>query len=451
MEPRIQFAKRSDGVSIACATIGQGPPLVCPPGWVSHLEVQWEYEPWRAFYETLAGRHTVVLYDKHGTGLSDRNRTDFSLEADRRDLETVVDHLRLKCLALLGLSQSGPVAVAYAVKHSRRVTRLILYGTYAAGDTIAKDEVKAAILSLIRAHWGVGSKALADVFVPGADAITAQWLAKLQRQSATPEMAAQLLALLYQVNVADLLPRLRVPTLVIHRQRDRAMPFQLGRDLAALIPNARFVPLEGDIHVPWLGDADSVVRAIDEFLGEGEQAPAVRAAPSREPGGLVTILFTDVEGSTALTQRLGDAKAREVLREHERIVREALKAHGGAEVKALGDGFMASFSSATGALECAIAMQRAFAAHKEAADELIRVRVGLNAGEPIAEGEDLFGTAVNLAARIAAQAQGGQILVANVVRELAAGKGFLFADRGQTALRGFEDPVRLYEVHWREE
>jgi len=163
------------------------------------------------------------------------------------------------------------------------------------------------------------------------------------------------------------------------------------------------------------------------------------------------VLFTDVEGSTALTQRLGDSKARDVLRTHERIVREALRAHGGAEVKALGDGFMASFSSATGALECAIAMQRAFAAHNEAAGEPIRVRIGLNAGEPIAEGADLFGTAVNLAARIAARAAGGEILASDVVRQLVAGKGFLFADRGEVALRGFEDPVRLYELRWGEE
>jgi class 3 adenylate cyclase len=169
-------------------------------------------------------------------------------------------------------------------------------------------------------------------------------------------------------------------------------------------------------------------------------------------GAPVTILFTDVEGSTALTERLGDAKARAVLRNHERIVREALRAHGGAEVKAMGDGFMASFSSATRALECAIAMQRAFAAHGDENPQTpIRVRIGLNAGEPIAEDEDLFGTAVNMAARIAAQAEGGEILVANVVRELAAGKGFLFSDRGDVVLRWFEDPVRLYEVRWRED
>jgi len=166
--------------------------------------------------------------------------------------------------------------------------------------------------------------------------------------------------------------------------------------------------------------------------------------------GSKTNLSTDVEGSTALTDRLGDARARELLREHERMVREALKAHGGSEIKTMGDGFMASFSSAAKALECAIAMQRAFAKHNESAPEPILVRVGLNAGEPIAEEEDLHGTAVIEAARITAAAAGGEILVANVVRELAKGKGFLFGDRGEAALRGFDDPVRLFEVRWRE-
>ncbi len=170
----------------------------------------------------------------------------------------------------------------------------------------------------------------------------------------------------------------------------------------------------------------------------------------REPGAFRTVLFTDVEGSTALTDRLGDAKARELLREHERMVREALKAHGGSEVKTMGDGFMASFSSATKALECAIAMQRAFASHNESAEEPIMVRVGLNAGEPIAEDDDLFGTAVNLAARICANADAGQILAPMVVRELAAGKQFMFADRGETSLKGFDESVRLFEVRWRD-
>jgi class 3 adenylate cyclase len=190
-----------------------------------------------------------------------------------------------------------------------------------------------------------------------------------------------------------------------------------------------------------------MANAIEEFLSEGEEAAAGPA-----PSGLVTILFTDIEGSTTLTQRLGDAKAQDVLRTHNTIVRDSLKVHSGREIKHTGDGVMASFTSASKALECAITIQRAFAQHNESnPDSPIRVRIGLNAGEPIAEEEDLFGTAVQLAARICAHAEPGEILAPIVVRELAAGKGFLFSDRGETALRGFEDPVRLYEVQWREE
>ena len=193
-----------------------------------------------------------------------------------------------------------------------------------------------------------------------------------------------------------------------------------------------------------------LIPEVYRFLGLTEDARSAAQA-----AGPVTILFTDVEGSTALTERLGDAGAREVLRQHERIVREALKAHSGSEVKTMGDGFMASFGSASQAVECAVTIQKAFAqwnagvgAHGHAP---LQIRVGLNAGEPIAEGEDLYGTAVNLAARIAGEARGEEILVANVVRELAAGKGYLFLDRGDAALKGFEDPVRLYEVRWESE
>ncbi len=236
-----------------------------------------------------------------------------------------------------------------------------------------------------------------------------------------------------------------MPTLVLHRRRFPQVSVDVATDLASRIPNAQLVLLEGESGGFKLEDAQAVLDAINDFLGEGEGTTA-EAVPS----GLVTILFTDVEGSTALTQRLGDAKARDLLRQHERMVREALKAHGGSEVKTMGDGFMASFGSATKALECAIAMQRAFAEHNESAAEPIKVRVGMNAGEPIAEDDDLFGTAVNRAARITATAKGGEILVANVVRELAEGKDFLFADRGETNLKGFDESVRLYEVRWRD-
>jgi class 3 adenylate cyclase len=267
------------------------------------------------------------------------------------------------------------------------------------------------------------------------------------RECITPEAFRAAYGSILEFDATALLPQVRSPTLVLHRRQVAYPQVHIASGLASRIPNARLALLEGTSLAPYLGDMEAVASAIGEFLGEGEEAAAKAAPP--EAGAFRTILFTDVEGSTALTQRLGDAKAREVLRQHEGIVREALRAHGGSEVKTMGDGFMASFSSATRALECSIAIQRAFAAHSEAAEEPIRVRIGLNAGEPIAEEEDLFGTAVNMAARIAAKAEGGEILASDVMRQLVAGKGFLFADRGETALRGFEDPVWLYEVRWR--
>jgi class 3 adenylate cyclase len=259
---------------------------------------------------------------------------------------------------------------------------------------------------------------------------------------------------MFSVDVSGLLDRLTMPTLIMHARRDPLIRFEAGRELAAQLPQAKFVPFEGGTGPVWVHH-NVLIPEIHRFLGVGVAAPEAVSVPISGP---LTILFTDVEGSTALTERVGDAKAREVLRRHERIVREALQAHGGAEVKAMGDGFMASFASATRAVECAIAMQRAFAdwnagvgaglAPPEGA--AIRVRIGLNAGEPIAEEKDLFGTAVNMAARIAAAAEGGEILASDVVRQLVAGKGFLFSDRGEVELKGFEEPVRLYEVRWRE-
>ncbi|MGB6836175.1 MAG: adenylate/guanylate cyclase domain-containing protein, partial [Dehalococcoidia bacterium] len=240
----------------------------------------------------------------------------------------------------------------------------------------------------------------------------------------------------------------KAPTLVLHRRQLSWLSADIARGLASQIPDARLALLEGESGAIFLGDTRAVLTAISQFMGEGEEAAAVAEPPAA--GAFRTILFTDVEGSTALTQRVGDTRARDVLRTHERIVRDALRAHGGSEVKTMGDGIMASFPSATWALECAIAMQRAFAEHNESAEEAIRVRVGLNAGEPIAEEDDLFGTAVIVAARIAAKAEGGEVLASDVVRQLVAGKGFLFSDRGDAVLRGFEDPVRLYEVRWRE-
>ncbi|MDP2950508.1 MAG: adenylate/guanylate cyclase domain-containing protein [Chloroflexota bacterium] len=465
MEPRIQYAKTSDGVSIAFWTLGEGTPLIHMPLGFSHTQMEWQFPECRGWYERLAEKRKLVRYDGRGFGLSERDITEFRLDAQVLDLEAVVDRLGLERFALYGGFILGPVAIAYAARHPERVSRLLLWCSWARASDAYRSPQAQTIITLRDKDWEIYTETVAHTLMGWAAGEQARRYAALIRESCTPEMLQAAFSAINQIDVAALLSQVSAPTLVLDRREVAAgARVSVARSLASRIPDARLALLEGASGIPYLGDMESVLRAIDEFLGEGEEA-APAAAQASAAGAVHTILFTDVEGSTALTQRLGDAKARVVLRTHERIVREALKEHGGAEVKTMGDGFMASFPSATRALECAIAMQRAFAtwdagvgaglappegAASSAPTEAIRVRIGLNAGEPIREEEDLFGTAVNLAARIAAKAEGGEILASDVVRQLVAGKGFLFSDRGDVALRGFEDPVRLYEVRWQE-
>jgi class 3 adenylate cyclase/pimeloyl-ACP methyl ester carboxylesterase len=268
IDQHIQFCTTVDGVRIAYSLVGHGPFVVFPPGWVSHLQVQWEHPSTRGYLEKGTHNHTFLFYDKHGCGLSERNRTEFTLESEVRPLEAVVDHLKIKRLALFGFSQGGPIAIAYAIKYPRRVSHLILFDSYARGEAITTEELKKSFISLIRSAWGIGSKTFADLFLPGADVSALKWLVRYQREAATAEMAAKLLDFIYNLDVTELLPRLRVPTLVIHRKGCRVIPFHLGKEMALMIPNSRFVPLEGSTHLPFFGDADAVLRIMDEFLGK---------------------------------------------------------------------------------------------------------------------------------------------------------------------------------------
>jgi class 3 adenylate cyclase len=449
MEPRIQYAKTADGVNIAFSTLGKGMPFVQTPVAVCGvLQVEWQIPPVRAWDERMAQKRMLIKYDSRGTGLSTRKASDWSLDALVRDLKAVVDFLELPRFALMGSANYGPVAVAYAARYPERVSHLILWCTYGRASDFWTPLAE-SVTQLVESDWVAYTEMLCHYFAGWSTAETTRQLAEMLRKSVSAEEYLRVYPSLAQADITALLPEVRARTLVLHRRQIPWLNLEAAGYMASHIPEAELAVMEGASGGYALEDSEPVFKAIDEFIGEAEQAPAGAEPPAA--GAFRTILFTDVEGSTALTERLGDAKAREVLRNHERIVREALRAHGGAEVKAMGDGFMASFSSATRALECAIAMQRAFAAHDDEHPETpIRVRIGLNAGEPIAEEADLFGTAVILAARIAAQAKGGEILVANVVKELAAGKGFLFADRGDVALRGFEGPVRLYEMRWQD-
>lgn len=281
MAAHTRFFTTGDGVCIAYATLGQGPPLVVIPPWLSHLELVWDIPALRAFNEALARDFTVVLYDRYGCGLSDRDRADFGHDVDVRVLAALVDHLRLRRFALLGVSTGALVAVPYALAQPRRVSHLLLFGIWRKAWT---TEVGLAVRALIRAHWGLGSKALADWFLPGAAGDALAWFARLQREAASAETALALLESAMREDQLDLFPRLRVPTLVMNRRDDPVVALETARDLAARIPGARFAALEGDVHIVQFGNPDPVIAAIRAFVdAPSRRAPGAHPASASPP------------------------------------------------------------------------------------------------------------------------------------------------------------------------
>ena len=458
MEPRIQYAKTSDGVSIAYAFLGEGPLIVFASNiWGSlHMScIPSGPSPATAINGLVDFGWSVALYDGRGSGSSDRDVADLSLDARPRDLNAVAARLTPERFPLAGISQGTITAMVYATNHQERVSHLVLVNPFATGAeyyaTLPAMGLSRAMKDMAEDQWEFFTLSLASAVIGFRDSAEAATMAAAFRAGMSAANFLRFRDASETIDIRDVLPKVSMPTLVIHDDTTRVGSTALAKSVASAIPNAHFLV------------TNDLPAAITEFVSG---RPARRRVAQRDAHAAVqTILFTDIEGSTALTDRLGDTAAREVVRGQERITREALKAHGGSEVKTMGDGFMASFGSATKALECAVAIQKAFDAPETAvgaqslallsSETPIRVRIGLNAGEPIAEDDpggrgDLFGTAVIVAARIAARANGGEILVSDVVRQLVAGKGFLFNDRGDHALKGFEDPVRVFEVRWRE-
>lgn len=443
MQLRMQYATAADGVRIAFGTAGSGPWIVRVPGPpFVHSQIEWEQGS--DFFDRLAANWSVVQFDPRGCGLSDREPADLTLEARLLDIEAVVERLGLEQFVLHGIGWSGPAVITYAVRNPHKVTHLVLDDSQARiQDFMSIPQIRA--LDQLTGEW----ESFLDYLVfmtYGLSRAEAEPVKSFLRATVTQDGARRIFAALRDDDVTGLLPQVSQPTLVVQHAGLARQEIDNARQLAAMIPNARLLVLEGMA----TDNTDRIVAGIAELLG-AEVAPFRMAvtSPPRQQGGVRAILFTDMVGHTEMMSRLGDEKGREVLREHERITRETLARFSGDEVKTLGDGFMASFGSVTLAVECAVALQKAFAGREQEGREPIRIRIGLNAGEPIEEGGDLFGATVIMASRIAMQAGAGEILASDVVRALCAGKGFLFADRGENVLRGFEDPVRLYQIGWR--
>ena len=446
MEPQIQYCTTDDGVRIAYTVSGEGPPHVFVTEQVtSHVQLEWSQPVFSRLFARLASHNTLIRFDTRNSGLSDRGVTRH-VAGTVRDIEAVVRRVGLERFALSGVQGSSLSAVAFAAAHPEQVSQLALIDGFLRFADFAATPAARALLGAISVDFELGTELIgAAAFGSGRD--ESRDYGAYIRSCIDASYFDQELNPIGDEDVTDLARALAVPTLILKHAAVQYVSMEMLRDLAANIPGARMSVVPGG----WADDPEGLADRICEFINETPPAPP-QPARNQTPrdNTLRTILFTDIVGHTEMMQRLGDAKGRDVLREHERITRETLQQHGGAEVKTMGDGFMASFGSVTSAMECAIALQRAFAAHTESMAEPLHVRVGLNAGEPIEEDGDLFGATVILASRIAAKAEGGEILIPEPVRHLLSGKVFTFSDRGEYEMKGFDDAVRLYEVQWRE-
>jgi class 3 adenylate cyclase len=446
--PPVQYTTTSDGVGIAWAEAGQGPALLSCGG-TPWTHVQEHVAVWGTAIEALTQSFRLVTFDARGTGMSERDVAGVSAETLLVDAQAVIDAAKLD--RFLVLTDPGSIlalstCLRLAIAHPERVTHVVLESPFQNMRELAGTSMGKAGLALAELDWGAFLQTLFRVLI-GLDAASSEIVEAYVAGAGgwvDQPVGIQYVRAGESVDVSDLLPQVRQPTLVL-RNDPYFVPARCCQRVAAKIPGAQFRQYSD----PTYAQEAELIRA---FVAQSP-SPLPQEAPGASP--FRTVLFTDLVGHTEMMSRLGDERGRDVLREHERITREVLKAHGGTEVKTMGDGFMASFGSVTKAVECAIALQRAFEEWNEGVGrdvppERLYVRVGLNAGEPIEEDGDLFGATVILASRIAAKADGGEILVADTVRGLCSGKGFLFADRGEFVAKGFEEPVRVFEVSWRE-
>jgi class 3 adenylate cyclase len=410
------------------------------PGFTTNLELLWEYEPSARFLERYASFARVINFDRRGSGLSDPVTDAPTLEQRMDDVRAVMDAAGSQRAALVGMSEGVPMSILFAATYPQRVQALVCLGGMAR-STYAEDypfgpPAQTLVESgweLILPHWGDGSTI--EVAAPSqADNAEARaFYGRLERSTASPGMMVALSEMFLDLDVREVVPSVHVPTLVLHRVHDRLVNVRHGRWLAEHLPNARLVEFEGDDHNPWYQNPEQWLDEVQEFLTGARAAPVADRV-------LATVLFTDIVDSTRTASELGDQHWRELLERHQGEVREALGRFDGREVKSTGDGFLATFDGPARAIHCADAIIQSSAASG------VRIRAGLHTGECEVMGDDIGGIAVHIAARVSAHAGPGELLVSRTVKDLVAGSGIEFADRGAQALKGLPDTWRLYAV-----
>jgi pimeloyl-ACP methyl ester carboxylesterase len=439
VQPETRYTKSGD-LNIAYQVAGEGPlDLIYVPGWISNVELMWEEPSHAHVLERLAGFSRLILFDKRGTGLSDPVPLDRlpTLEQRMDDVRAVLDAVGCERAALFGFSEGGLMSVLFAATYPERITALVLYGTFAKRirshdyPWAPTPEARRREIADLERNWA--DRMDLDQLAPSEDDAFKRRLATYFRRSASPGAAVALLRMNTQIDVRDVLPSIQAPTLVLHRTHDRDVNVEEGRWIADRIPGAKYVELAGDAHTLWAGDTDAVVDEIEEFLTGVRRGPE----PDRV---LATVLFTDIVGSTERASELGDRRWRELLEQHHAVVRRHIDRFQGREVDTVGDGFLAAFDGPARAVRCARAIG-------DALRELgIDVRAGLHTGECELVDDKVAGVAVHTGARVAARAGPGEVLVSQTVKDLVAGSGIKFEERGEHVLKGVPGQWRLYAV-----
>jgi len=429
----------SGNISIAYQELGQGPDLVLVNGWITHIDYLWTQPLIERFLKGLASFARLITFDKRGTGLSDRVPDLPCLQTRMDDVRAVMDAAGSDKAALLGVSEGVPMSLLFAATYPQRVTHLVLYGGMAR-STATEDYPWAPYpeglemnLELLNEWWGTG--VALDVFAPSLadDEAFLEWWRGFERNAASPGAMAQLIQMFGDIDVRALLPTIHVPTLILHRKGDRVANYRGARWMSEQIPGARYVELSGVDHLPFAGDSRAVLDQIEEFVtGVRHEAVFDRV--------LATCLFTDIVGSTEKAAEVGDARWGEVLEQHHSSVRRQIDRYRGKMIKTLGDGVLATFDGPARGVVCAQEIVR------EAAAGGLELRAGLHTGEIEIQTDDVAGLAVHIAARVCAQAGGGQVLVSSTVKDLVAGSGLQFADAGSRALKGVPGSWSLYSV-----
>jgi class 3 adenylate cyclase len=438
VRPETKYAP-NDGVHLAYQVFGEGDlDLVLVNGYLGHVELVWEDEPAARFLEGLASFARVINFDRRGSGLSDPVAEAPTLEQRMDDVRAVMDAAGSERAALMGISEGVSMCILFAATHPDRTQALVAYGgmarATAADDYPWANPAPALVEStteLVGPHWGEGASIEFAAPSQAHNPDTRAFFARLERSTASPGMLRSLVEMFLDIDVRDVVPAVHVPVLVLHRRHDRLVNVGNGRWLAEHLPDARLVELPGEDHTPWYQDADITIGEIEEFL------TGVRSSVEPERR-LATVLFTDIVDSTRTAAELGDERWREVLERHHRTVREAFGRFGGREVKSIGDGFMAVFDGPARAIRCAQSIIDA------SANEGIRVRAGVHTGECEVMGDDIGGIAVHIAARVSALAEPAELLVSRTVKDLVAGSGIEFTDRGTHTLKGVPDTWQLY-------